>query len=449
MFLGPAADLPTVAETLQDAGVRTLAVANNPYLALSFGMARGFDRYDLDLGPPGGSPPRAEEVVERALALVDEVKGQPFFLVVHLFDPHADYDAPPPFRHTFTASIQSVFTLPVEDGLDIRRRSRDLEPQDRAFVAAAYDEEIAYTDAQLGVLRDGLAARGMLETSLLIFTSDHGEELFEHGSFMHGHAMWQELLHVPFIMWGPGVAPGRESVPVSLVDIAPTVLEWVGLTPPFPFDGHSLWPTLSAGASLPTRTLFSEEIHSGGPNPQSAVVHWPHKLIVNHQDGLIEAFDLAQDPHERTNLAGEARATTDALIAHLCRHQQAAQDIDRATDHLPAAPDPAVLERLRALGYVRVNSDVGPRLFDREFPCYANIGAGPIIQVRWVATLDDAQRRAHEHTLGLTRAAHEEGSTWRYRVPEASPDRLSTIVNHEMVEDTHGFDRGTLEVDAH
>ena len=152
-FLGPVADLPTVAETLQDAGLRTLAVANNPYLAPSFGMARGFDRYDLDLGPPGGSPPRAEEVVRRALALVDEVKGQPFFLVVHLFDPHADYDAPPPFRHKFTASIQSVFTLPVEDGLDIRRRSRDLEPQDRAFVAAAYDEEIAYADAQLGVLR--------------------------------------------------------------------------------------------------------------------------------------------------------------------------------------------------------------------------------------------------------------------------------------------------------
>lgn len=448
VFLGPVADLPTLAETLKDAGMRTLAVATNPYLAPSFGMDRGFDRYDLDLGPPGGSSPRAEEVVRRALALVDEVKGEPFFLVVHLFDPHASFDAPPPFRHKFTASIQSAFTLPVEDVVDIRRRSRELAPQDRAFVAAAYDEEIAYTDAQLGVLRDGLSARGVLETSLLIFTADHGEELFEHGSFLHGHAMWQELLHVPLIVWGPGVAPGRESVPVSLVDIAPTVLEGVGLTSPSPFDGQSLWPMLSTGASLPTRTLFSEGIHSG-PNPQSAVVHWPHKLIVNHQDGLIEAFDLAQDPHERTNLAGEARATTDALIAHLCRHQQTAQDIDQGADRVPSAPDPAVLERLRALGYVRVNSDVGPRLFDREFPCYANFGAGPVVHVRWVATLDDARRRVHEQTLGLTRAAHHEGSTWRYRVPEASPDRLRTIVNHEMVEDTHGFDRATLELDAH
>ena len=448
LFLGPDADLPTVAETLQDAAVRTLAVATNPLLAASFGMARGFDRYDLDLGPSGGSSPRAEEVVRRALALVDEVKGQPFFLVVHLFDPHASYDAPPPFRHTFTASMQSVFTLPVEDVLDIRRRSRELAPQDRAFVAAAYDEEIAYTDAQLGVLRDGLAARGVLETSLIIFTADHGEELFEHGSFLHGHAMWQELLHVPLVVWGPGVAPGREPVPVSLVDIAPTVLEGVGLASPSPFDGRSLWPTLSAGVPLPTRPLFSEGVMSGS-KPQSAVVDWPRKLIVNHQDGLIEAFDLVQDPHERTNLAGEARATTGALIAHLCRHQQTAQGIDRATDHLPAAPDPAVLERLRALGYVRANSDVGPRLFDREFPCYANIGAGPVIRVRWVATLDDAQRRVHEQTLGLTRAEHHEGSTWRYRVPAASPDRLRTIVNHEMVEDTHGFDRATLELDAH
>ena len=448
VFLGPVADLPTLAETLQDAGVRTLAVATNPYLAPSFGMARGFDRYDLDLGPPGGSSPRAEEVVRRALALVDEAKGQPFFLVVHLLDPHDSYDAPPPFRHTFSASIQSVFTLPVKDVSDIRRRSRDLAPQDRAFVTAAYDEEIAYTDAQLGVLRDGLSARGVLETSLLIFTADHGEELFEHGSFGHGHAMWQELLHVPLIVWGPGIAPGRESVPVSLVDIAPTVLEGVGLTSRSPFDGHSLWPTLSEGASLPTRTLFSEGIYSG-PNPQSVVVRWPHKLIVNHQDGLIEAFDLAQDPNEHINLAGEARATTDRLIAHLCRHQQTAQDIDQAADRVPVAPDPSVLERLRALGYVRVNTDVGPRMFDREFPCYANIGAGPFVHVRWVATLDDAQRRVHEKTLGFTRAAHHEGATWRYRVPEPSPDRLRAIVNHEMVEDTHGFDRATLELDAH
>ena len=447
-FLGPAADLPTLAETLRDAGLRTLAVATNPFLAPSFGMARGFDRYDLDLGTRGSSSPRAEEVVRRALALVDEVKGQPFFLVVHLLDPHVSYDAPPPFRHQFTASIQSVFTLPVEDIPDIRRRSRDLATQDRAFVTAAYDEEIAYTDAQLGVLRDGLSARGVLETSLLILTADHGEELFEHGSFEHGHAMWQELLHVPLVMWGPGVAPGRESVPVSLVDIAPTVLDGVGLTSPSPFDGHSLWPTLSAGASPPMRTLFSEGILYR-PTPQSAVVHWPHKLIVNHQDGLIEAFDLAQDPHERTNLVGEARATTDTLIAHLCRHQQAAQEIDRATDHLPATHDPAVLERLRALGYVRVDTDVGPRLFDRKFPCYSSIGAGPFVHVRWVATLDDAQRRVHEKTLGLTRGTQHEGSTWRYRVPEVSPDRLRTIVNHEMVEDTNGFDRATLELDAY
>ena len=200
------------------------------------------------------------------------------------------------------------------------------------------------------------------------------------------------------------------------------------LTSRSPFDGHSLWPTVSAGESLPTRTLFSEGIHSSGPNPQSAVVHWPH---------------------ERTNLAGEARATIDALIAHLCRHQQTAQDIDQAADRMPAAPDPSVLERLRALGYVRVNTTVGPRLFDREFPCYASFGAGPVVRVRWVATLDDAQRRVHEQTLGLTRAAHYEGSTWRFRVPEVSPDRLRAIINHEMVEDTHGFDHATLELDAH
>ena len=93
---------------------------------------------------------------------------------------------------------------------------------------------------------------------MVILTSDHGEELFDHGGFEHGHAMWQELLHVPLIVWAPGVEPGRESAPVSLVDVTPTVLDRLGIAPPTRFDGISLWPNLSAVVPLPQRPLFAE-----------------------------------------------------------------------------------------------------------------------------------------------------------------------------------------------
>ena len=446
-FLEPIADLPILAETLRADGFKTLAVVNNPYLAPSFGMARGFNVYDFDSGASNGQNRSAEVVVQRALELVDDVDGQPFFLVVHLFEPHLDYNAPPPFRNSFSASIRSDFTLPIADLVGLRNGSHDIAPQDRAFVTAAYDEEIAYVDEQLGVLRDGLAARGLLETSMIVLTSDHGEELFDHGGFEHGHAMWQELLHVPLVVWAPGVEPGRETTPVSLVDVAPTVLDSLGIAPPTPFDGISLWPNLTAVEPLPQRPLFAEGMLYGAP--QTAVVNWPHKIIVNHDLGLFDVFDLAGDPLERSSRAGNASEPPHPLIADLCRHHRSVQDMARATDRAPAAPGREVLERLRSLGYLRVNTDTAPPRSDHQYPCYADRGLGAVVQIRWVETLGDAQRTALERSLGLERAEHDSGTTWKYRIPDASRSRLRAIVAHEMVEDTHGIDRGSMEpVDA-
>ena len=212
----------------------------------------------------------AADMVRRALELVDDADGQPFFLVVHLMDPHQNYDAPPPFRGTWTGDIASDLTLPVRD-YNGRSRLEDLLPADREFVIAAYDEEIAYVDAQLGVLRNGLADRGVLETSLVIFTADHGEELFEHGGYQHGHALWQELLHVPLVVWGPGIEPGREPTPVSLVDIAPTVLDGMGVASRRCRSMASpSWPTLVAGDVLPDRArCLRKETDAARRNPPS------------------------------------------------------------------------------------------------------------------------------------------------------------------------------------
>ena len=310
--------------------------------------------------------------------------------------------------------------------------------EDQAFIIAAYDEEIAYTDQQLGVLRDGLADRGLLEDGLVIFTADHGEELFEHGGFEHAHALWQELLHVPLIVWGAGVNPGRDATPVSLVDIAPTVLDWLDLVSPVPFDGLSLLPTVSASVQVPDRSLYAGGVTRS--TPQSAVMRWPQKLVIDHASGRLLRFDLAQDPHERHILAGNSRA----LVADFCRHQLRAQDSEQA----PATPSQEVTERLRSLGYLRGPATRTSFLPDRQFPCSADEGWGAIINVRWADSVDAALRTTLEQSLGLVRAEHLVETTWRYRLPDPSPDRLHAIANHAMVKDTHGFDRATLELDA-
>ena len=433
---GPVEYLPALAEILQAEGIQTMAVVNNPFLAPSFGMARGFDVYDFDPKAGSDSHRSAADTIQRAFELVDAAAGQPFFLVIHLFEPHLIYSAPPPFRGSFTAALAgSSFTLPITDlqGLSVD----ELSAEDQAFIIAAYDEEIAYTDQQLGVLRDGLADRGLLEDGLVIFTADHGEELFEHGDFEHGHALWQELLHVPLILWGARVNPGRDATPVSLVDIAPKVLDWLDLVSPVPFDGLSLLPTVSASVPVPDRPLYAESMRRS--TPQSGVMRWPQKLVVDHASGRLLQFDLAQDPHERHILAGNSRA----LVADFCRHQQRAQDSDQA----PATPSQEVTERLRSLGYLRGAATTTSFLRDRQFPCSADEGWGAIINVRWAETVGDGDRAVVERELGLERAEHHTETTWKYRVPDASPDRLHAIVTHEMVEDTHGFDRATLELD--
>ena len=435
--LAPVEYLPALAEILQTEGFQTMAVVNNAYLAPSFGMARGFDVYDFD--PAAGSNPHrsAASTIQRAFELVDAAAGQPFFLVIHLFEPHDPYSAPPPFRGSFTAAVAgSNFTLPITDLQGLR--VEELSAEDQAFITAAYDEDIAYTDQQLGVLRDGLADRGLLEDSLVIFTADHGEELFEHGGFEHAHALWQELLHVPLILWGAGVNPGRDATPVSLVDIAPTVLDWLDLVSPVPFDGLSLLPTVSASVQVPDRPLYAESVPRS--TPQSAVIRWPHKLVIDHASGRLRRFDLAQDPHERHILAGNSRA----LVADFCRHQLRARDSEQA----PATPSQEVTERLRSLGYLRGPATTTSYLEDRQYPCYSDKGSGANINVRWSDSVDAALRTTLEQSLGLVRAEHLVETTWRYRLPDPSPDRLRAIVTHEMVEDTHGFDRATLELDA-
>jgi arylsulfatase A-like enzyme len=227
---------------------------------------------------------------------------------------------------------------------------------ERDFISAAYDEEIAYVDAEVGRLLDGLQQRGVLDRSLVALTSDHGEELFEHDGFEHGHTMYDEVLRVPLILWGSQVAPGRESIPVSLLDLAPTILDAAGVAAPARdaatatdggLPGLSLFD--AARAAWPQQRVVIGERLLYGPETK-AIVRWPYKAILEIDSGKAMLFDLTADPGERNDLAAQRPEELGALLGELAERLAEAQALGVA----PGADiDEDLLRRLRALGYIR------------------------------------------------------------------------------------------------
>lgn len=353
--------LPTLAATLRRAGFATGATVNNIYLRSDFGMARGFEEYDWRSGTDSTARP-AEVSVDLALDWLDRHEGRPRFLMLHLMEPHFSYDAPGGFRGRFrTPEQMERFEVPAADGSQIGDRADELTPSEWDLIRAAYDEEIAYTDQQLARFFAGLQERGLWSESLVIFTSDHGEEFFDHGDYGHGHSMYQELLHVPLIVWGPGVEPARHRTPVSLVDLMPTILEGVGLDGPgnrierLELDGESLWPLLrgvglfGVPEALERRRLVAE--HNQDKDPElEALVEWPWKLVSAPGAGPVALYHLADDPAETSDLGsfqGELAAELEGRLRAVVSSSIRERLVDR-----PVRLDEDDLRRLRALGYV-------------------------------------------------------------------------------------------------
>jgi len=350
-------DLPTLAEVLQQRGFATGALVSNPLLEPRFGLNRGFDDYDHFKTDNTNLRPAAE-AVDMALEWIEGNRDRPFFLMVHFFEPHLDYGAPAPFRGRFTDAATG-FDLPVKGVWPMRNRIDEIGAVERDFIGAAYDEEIAYLDAEIGRFLDQLEERAVLDEALVVLTSDHGEEFFEHGGFEHGHAMFDEVLRVPMVLWGPQVESGREAMPVSLIDVMPTVLDAAGVTMVVGEDDESAavariaLPGLSLlDAARPTwplrRSLIAERLHYG---PETkAIVSWPYKAMLDIESGSAKLFDLATDPEERDDLAGVRPEILSELLTELSDRLTEAQVFGVATG---AEIDEELLRRLRALGYIR------------------------------------------------------------------------------------------------
>jgi arylsulfatase A-like enzyme len=308
--------VPTLAALLHEHGYASAGFVTNTFLRPNFGLGRGFDTYD-STGHKGSSLRPAGPMVDAALAWIDAQDDAPFLLFLHLMDPHLPYDPPAPARGRFAAQPAGRLSGPIR-GLDaVKRAWPPLDTAERAYVAARYDEEIAYVDMQVGRFLDALEQRGVMQRALVVFVADHGEEFWEHGGFEHGHAFHQELLHVPLVFWAPRLRPGRIAAPVSLVDVLPTLLDALGLPAPAGLDGVSLWPALCGGRAPEGREILAQN-SLRGPD-RRVLVAWPWKLIAGSDDAPPRLFDLASDPGEQTDLAAREPERTREMLARLAR----------------------------------------------------------------------------------------------------------------------------------
>jgi len=324
--------LPSVPEILQKSGYRTAAFIGSlildPKAQMAPGFDRGFDFFDAGFHPKQGPNESRYETVERrgrdviahTIAWLNKKTQAPFFIWVHLYDPHAPYDPPPPYDKRF---------------------------QD------PYDGEVAYSDACLGKLFQYLRQRGLYDRSLIVMMSDHGESLGAHGESMHGIFLYDETIHVPLLFKLPGslLAGKRVTTRVRLLDVAPTLLSMLSLPLPPTFQGESLVPEMKSSPKAP------------GDLPAYAETEYPHRAfgwagIRAMRTGKYlyirapkrELYDQTVDKKAEKNLAASSPAVTDTLGAQLDKFY------DQTTSYhgkpQQAATSAEQSENLAALGYV-------------------------------------------------------------------------------------------------
>ena len=344
----------TLGERLEAAGWRGIGMVANFRLTRTLGFAQGFDVWFSRLTAREMSAQRlgqdAVRYWDRHVARFFWRRRRPLFLYLHAMEPHAPYEPGAAVAAPRGSSQALANAKVMRPG-----RWNELTRDEVGYLAASYDAEVAALDARLRRVFARLRSRGLLDGAIVVVTADHGEEFGEHGGFQHGRTLYQESVRVPLIMLGPGLPAGRVvERPVSLIDVAPTILDLLGLPPEPRFEGRSLLPMLrgegeSSGTLfelLPMGTAVEARQHVAGQATDELAL-----LETRLPEGGrgSEWFDLRRDPTERrpnpTHLEGTATTLRTALEA---RRQAIAS---RAGVAETAPVDAGMRDRLRALGY--------------------------------------------------------------------------------------------------
>jgi arylsulfatase A-like enzyme len=308
-----------VAERLQAEGARTFGVVSHRYFGMKKGFEQGFDVWDTTSIPPKSSDNEfsstSEQLTNAAIGLLSSARADDipvngasaiprprdgkarghFFAWIHYLDPHLPYVA-----HTGAPDFGAM------GGPGI--------PRERA----PYDGEVWFTDQHIGRLLKHIAAQPWAADTAILFTADHGEAFGEHGHKGHGRELWEPLVHVPFILYVPGIEPRRIPVKRSHIDVVPTILELMGLVPTPELRGKSLLADVAgAPKSLAESDLYIDMPEGPYNEMRRAIVTGPSPglKLIDFGGGHYQLFDLGADPGELHSLAADKSRLAEATAA--------------------------------------------------------------------------------------------------------------------------------------
>lgn len=378
----------TMAEVFHDAGFATISFASVWFVGRYFNMHQGFDEaheFDsLDRTQPNWSK-SAREYIGRLAPWLHRHRDDPFFVFLHVFDPHAPYESYPPYdtlwvdkdrkteHERFYESAKEFIDDPERIGGRIlfREEVQDAGIDPDKYISVPkdwYDGSIRGMDAEIGKLLEQLKALGLDEKTLVIVSSDHGEQFFDHGGMGHGYTLYSEENHVPFIFRWPGVIPDGIEVTetVRTIDLMPTILELCRLPLPDTAQGRSLVPMLLEGERISPEPAVSEYLlpeHYMQRFPEKSgdilsIILEGWKLIHNIKPGRgqpeFELYNHLKDPLDEHDLSNEFPEIVERLARELkaWKAKAEAARLPSKTDHEKNL-SPDEIARLRSLGYIK------------------------------------------------------------------------------------------------
>jgi arylsulfatase len=344
---------PALAEMLKAEGYRTIAVSASPIVRATGsdenpngGFGRGFEVFDESCLWDA-----AECVSARARALTADLE-EPYFLYLHYMDPHGHYAPPESYQKLFTGPYQGHDFIaagdhnPIADMLYAEGPELEITDSDIQHLLDLYDDEIRYFDGQLQTLMTPWLDSGLLDRSLVVVTSDHGEEFMEHGQVGHCRGVWDTLTRVPLILRFPGVDGGRHvETAVQLIDVVPTLLDELAIVPPgFTAEGVSLAAAIR-GEPSSRQFAFTDQ------SRYRAVDDGRLQFVFDGVDFSASLFDVRNDPLAQHDLFTPSHPDVDRLGEALNKWLRETGQWVNFDAALAAAE--AKEEELRALGYLR------------------------------------------------------------------------------------------------
>ncbi len=387
--------VPTLAEILKQAGWDTAAAVNSMWIGNpKFELKRGFGKFLFIPDDVSRRLPN-EQITNQAMEWIDKDRDAPLFVFMHYYDVHSDYTSLGRYEKMFVQPYDGkidgeemqlqIMSLPdayikrcqetfdpkkcvlgeshslVEINKDMQKP--DLDPVDIQHLEELYDAGIRQMDDELGRFFSFLDERGLMETSAVIITSDHGEEFMDHGRLFHHLTTYQESLRIPLIMRGMGLPQGISiETPVSIIDIPPTVLDWADLPPDPGMSGYSLGPLIkeieSVDGVFETRLQYGEasggielaEVMGSDAPLYFSVRKNDYKLIFRQGDESPSLYDLSADPNEKNDVSASYPDVTRNLWQALKERRDLSYEKTGGIKRIEL--DEEERETLRSLGYI-------------------------------------------------------------------------------------------------